>query len=311
MLVAAVQLALILVSGCSDDKPENTTQARQVLAYVNGDAIYLDEFRNYYRAQTVNQDDPPTDTLSILNNKVKALGRLADRVLILQETRRMGIQLTPQELKKAEETIRADYPKDTFDKMLTERRVEMNVWKGKLAENLLIEKILRDVISPTISISDLEIQSYYDNNLNQFQQELTVSASQIVVATENQAQQVMQRLKEGADFAILAQEVSIAPERNRGGDLGTFGKGQMPTEFDKIIFTLKKGETSKVEKTQYGYHIFRVIDRKEKKTITVSEAREQIETLLKEKKLDEQYNQWLIGLREKAEISINESLLGR
>ncbi len=85
-----------------------------------------------------------------------------------------------------------------------------------------------------------------------------VRASHILVEKFTQAQQALERLKKGEDFAKVASEVSICPSRKRGGDLGEFGHGVMVREFEKAAFALQKGQmTQEPVKSQFGYHIIK------------------------------------------------------
>jgi len=84
-----------------------------------------------------------------------------------------------------------------------------------------------------------------------------IRASHILVEKHSQALRVLEELKAGKDFKILAKEHSTCPSRKRGGDLGFFGRGQMVKEFENAAFGLKKGEVSEPIKTQFGYHIIK------------------------------------------------------
>jgi parvulin-like peptidyl-prolyl isomerase len=87
-----------------------------------------------------------------------------------------------------------------------------------------------------------------------------VHCAHILVKTEKEAQDVLARLNKGAKFANLAKEVSLCPSKKRGGDLGTFGRGQMVKEFETAAFTLQKGQLSPIVKTKYGYHLIKRLE---------------------------------------------------
>ncbi len=89
---------------------------------------------------------------------------------------------------------------------------------------------------------------------------MKVHALHILVKTEAEANELLFDLKRGKDFGEVAKERSLCPSGKKGGDLGWFGKGQMVPEFDKAAFTLKVGEISKPVKTQFGYHIIKVVE---------------------------------------------------
>ena len=84
-----------------------------------------------------------------------------------------------------------------------------------------------------------------------------VHCAHILVKTEQEVKAVQERLKKGEKFANIAKEASLCPSGKRGGDLGTFGRGEMVKEFETVAFALKKGEVSPVAKTKFGCHIIK------------------------------------------------------
>ncbi|MFQ6126618.1 MAG: peptidylprolyl isomerase [Candidatus Heimdallarchaeota archaeon] len=84
---------------------------------------------------------------------------------------------------------------------------------------------------------------------------MSIRASHILVKTRDKAEEILEQLKMGADFAKLAREHSECPSKKRGGDLGKFNRGQMVKTFERAAFALKKGQISDIVHTQFGYHI--------------------------------------------------------
>jgi len=82
----------------------------------------------------------------------------------------------------------------------------------------------------------------------------------ILVKTEKELTTVLERLKKGEKFSAIAKDVSLCPSKKRGGDLGTFGRGQMVKEFEKVAFSLDKGQISGIVKTQFGYHVIKRLE---------------------------------------------------
>jgi parvulin-like peptidyl-prolyl isomerase len=87
-----------------------------------------------------------------------------------------------------------------------------------------------------------------------------VHCAHILVKSENEAKEVLVRLKKGEKFSAVAKSVSRCSSRKHGGDLGFFTRGRMVKEFEKTAFTLRKGETSAIVKTQFGYHIIKRLE---------------------------------------------------
>jgi peptidyl-prolyl cis-trans isomerase C len=87
-----------------------------------------------------------------------------------------------------------------------------------------------------------------------------IHCAHILVKTEKEANKVLERLKKGDMFSKIAKDVSLCPSKKRGGDLGTFSRGQMVKEFEKAAFTLQKGQISPIVKTKFGYHIIKRLE---------------------------------------------------
>jgi len=87
-----------------------------------------------------------------------------------------------------------------------------------------------------------------------------VRCAHILVKTEKEANEVLERLKKGEKFANIAKEVSLCPSGKRGGDLGTFGRGKMVKEFGNAAFALQKGQISPIVKTKFGYHVIKRLE---------------------------------------------------
>jgi len=130
-----------------------------------------------------------------------------------------------------------------------------------------------------------------------------VKASHILVDDEKTAKEVQKKLNEGGDFAKLAEEYSKDPgSKSKGGDLGYFGKGAMVPEFEKVAFTLDKGEVSDLVKSDYGVHIIKVTDKRENK---FEDKKAQIEKELKQQKA-KPITEILEKLRKKADVKIKD-----
>lgn len=86
---------------------------------------------------------------------------------------------------------------------------------------------------------------------------MSIRASHILVKTREKAEEILEELKMGADFAKLAREHSECPSKKRGGDLGRFSRGKMVKSFERAVFALKKSQISDIVQTQFGYHIIR------------------------------------------------------
>jgi peptidyl-prolyl cis-trans isomerase C len=139
----------------------------------------------------------------------------------------------------------------------------------------LMEALLQD--AGKAAMTDDAMHKIYDEAIKQTPNEEEVHARHILVATEGEAKDIETQLKKGADFAALAKEKSKDPGAAEGGDLGYFTKDQMVPEFAEAAFKLEKGQISDPVKTQFGWHIIRVEDKRVKPTPTYDQVKGQLE----------------------------------
>src|SRR3954471_21941124 len=157
----------------------------------------------------------------------------------------------------------------------------------KIPEKRKIRYLLIDVeaLRAKTVVPAADIEREYNNNSEQYTTPEQVRASHILLKTEGKdvaavkakAEELLKQLRAGADFAELAKKISDdeASAKN-GGDLDYFGRGRMVPEFDQVAFTLAPGQISDVVKTQYGYHIIKVVDKKAATTRPLAEVRQQL-----------------------------------
>jgi peptidyl-prolyl cis-trans isomerase C len=139
----------------------------------------------------------------------------------------------------------------------------------------LMEALLQD--AGKAAATDDAMHKVYDEAIKQTPNEQEVHARHILVATEGEAKDIEAQLKNGADFAALAKEKSKDPGAAEGGDLGWFTKDQMVPEFAEAAFKLDKGQISEPIKTQFGWHVIKVEDKRVKPTPTYDQVKGQLE----------------------------------
>lgn len=172
-------------------------------------------------------------------------------------------------------------------------------YMGQYYSNAFFEELSAELPE----VTDQEVRAYYDNNPDQFKID-EVTAKHILVEDETLAEELLGELKKGADFGELAKEHSIDGSAADGGNLGAFGRGRMVAEFEAAAFALAPGELSDVVKTQFGYHIILVTDKKQGAE-TFDEAKSNIRLSLENNALAEAYTKKIEGL--KKEIGVEYS----
>lgn len=300
-------LGLILFSCKKKDEEKPAPEAVaspniRIVATVNGDPITLAEFQERFARAGFKPDQGVA-----LEVKEDFLNRLIERKMMLREAQRRRIKIGHPEINKRIEALRPENGKDVKE-VLSEQGIDFEKWKSDIWEDMMVERLLAREVSRHVSVSSSDVKRYYQANPQEFQKPDQVHARQIVVSTEAEAQKVMEVLQGGADFATVARTKSTAPEAERGGDLGYFAMGDMPKEFN-VVFGLSKGEISGVVKSPYGFHIFKLEDKRRAGMISIDEAYKEIAEKLRREKEDRQYKQWLQELRSRTKFEVNYQAL--
>ncbi len=297
-------LLLFFVGGCD---PRGAGLPEQIIAQVNEEQISIGQFDREFKESILESDKDPKGTgLGTLRQVY--LDQVIERKILVQEGRRLGIKVSPEELKQAISEIETDYPADGFGEKLGLEGTTLEEWKNRLEERLLAEKVIRSISHSPEKIDEKEALQYYEDHRSSFQINRKVRARQIVVADGEEAIQILKRLKKGEKFEKIAMQKSLGPEKVQGGDLGYFSPGEKPTEFDHV-FDMEVGALSEVVKSPYGYHIFRLEEKLEPRQIPFGEAKSGILQELEREKGEENYQKWFKSLKGKTRVKINKKWL--
>lgn len=175
-------------------------------------------------------------------------------------------------------------------------KTELKNYYEKEFESAHLRQIL---IDPKRFVKMSEVEKYYRENLeDEFMKPGKIRARHILIAVpegapaeqdtaaRTKAEDLHKQLNEGADFATLAQQNSNCSSRERGGDLGYFGEGDMVPEFEKAAYKLEKGEISPIVKTKYGYHIIKLEDKLKDEPRELKEVEDKIRGYLVDKEIE-------------------------
>lgn len=243
------------------------------------------------------------DTL-VKQGGANVLSQMIDAEIINQEVKKENIEVTDEEIDAEMENYMAQFGgEEMFEAALQQRGLTKDDLKGDIIQYVQIEKL----VDSRITISDEEINEYFEENKDKLGQEEQVKASHILVEDEKTAKDLKKQLDEGADFAELAKEHSKDPgSAENGGDLGFFGKGKMVKEFEEAAFAAKVDEITEPVKSEKGYHIIKVAEKKEAKEATLEENKEEIKDTLYRNKVQTEYATWMN--EKKQEYKINNKL---
>ncbi|HSN91894.1 MAG TPA: peptidyl-prolyl cis-trans isomerase [Anaeromyxobacteraceae bacterium] len=302
-------LAVAAVGGCArcgGDRNKGAVVPRPV-ALVNGEPIAAEEVRREL-AQVRASGAEAADRLDVLRRTV--LDGLLDRALLLQQARSRSIVVGQDQVDRAFLRLRSEYPGTHFDDLLAQERLSQGELKARLAGQLTIERLFQEEVYPGAQVAAGEVDRYYADHPDEFQEPERVHVFQIVVASREEAVQVRDRIRRNpGSFAEIARTTSIAPEGKAGGDLGYIGRGSGYPEVFERCFSLALDTLSEVTPSPYGFHLFKVVDRKPARRRTLDDARADItEKLLRQKRARAQ-EEYLAVLRKRARVEIDEAAL--
>jgi parvulin-like peptidyl-prolyl isomerase len=228
------------------------------VATVDGQAIRALDLR-----QEVRRVSGPPQAGDTSRRAVAAaiLEQRVDEQVLLAAALAAGVEVSDRDVDEALANTRTGYRRRDFNSALHAQVLTPEALRQSTARRLAVERFLRDRLQGLPPVSEEDVARYHQEHREAFRVPLRVRARQILVMTAEEAALIQERLRRGADFDRLARAHSVAPERERGGDLGFFTRGVMPEVFDRVCFPLAVNQVSDVVQSQYGHHIFQVTER--------------------------------------------------
>jgi peptidyl-prolyl cis-trans isomerase C len=302
-------LALVaLAAGCGrcGGGKRDAAPTPRAVAVVNGEPIACDAGARELRETSAGDGQP--EGVDVLRQRV--LDDLVDRALLLQEARARSVVVGQDQVERAFLRVRAEYPGSHFDDLLAQERLSQADLKGRLKDQLTIERLFDQEVFPRVQVSDAEVARYFSEHASEFQEPDRVHLLQIVVRTREEAGTIREKLRKNPQtFGDVARKSSIGPEGKAGGDLGFIGKGSgFPEVFD-VAFSLPLNQVSEVTPSPYGFHLFKVVERRAAARRTLDDARAEIHEKLAREKRARAQEDYVKTLRERARIQIDRQAL--
>lgn len=289
-------------------------EAAVVVAKVNGTDITEGEVQKVlgmFRKQMGGRVPPEQFEAALPRLRERIVEELVMRQIMLGEVAKQGISLSDSEFAEIKSELAAELPPGTS---LETYMAETGTTETEMREQMAVRKMIMAKAESVAKPSDEEIQKFYDENKEGFTQGESVAASHILIKvdpTDDAAAKAAKRARledlrkqilAGADFAELAQANSDCPSASSGGDLGSFGRGQMVPEFEDAAFTQPVGSVGEIVETQFGFHLVKVTEHLEAKAIDFGEAKTRISDILYSQKQQDVVKEYVEGLRTAADV---------
>ncbi len=304
-------IPLLFQAACSEQPAAKAPE--EIIARVDGRPITRALLDRALRVLLHQGDEETKESEKLDDEEMRELKRsvlneLIEEEIVIEEARKQKILITPEELNDTISVMMGNTDRDTFNKAIVPLYGSFENWSREIERKLLVARVIDGVKGSVEEISDWEVSKYFIRNEEEYRVPEQVKAAMIMVATEEEAAKVKARLAAGEDFSELAKELSISPEAASGGELGVFSLGEMPQEFEEIVFKIPPRVPSKVVKTGYGYHIFLVHERKKGRKLRFENVKEDIKAKLMAEKADQKLMEWILSLKKEASIEILEEI---
>jgi len=299
----------------------NNLDKDKVVATVNNKAI-----KHHDIVQEVNKDlrkyakfgmnKASPELLSLLNKK--ALERIIDNEVLSQEIRKHEKPDIDQKARKELDSIKAKYSsQESFEQYLKSRQLTEDNLLISLKNKILMNAYLESQGILRFKSTEEEIQSFYEQRKENFKKEEQVKVRHILVqvasdadesekiAARQKAEDILDKVKSGQDFAKLAENYSdCLRSKNAGGNLDYIERNFMPPEFDKVAFSIEKNTTSEIILSSFGYHILQVLEREPARYLAYNKARDFIQKYIEKKQVNKVRTEHVKELRQKADVKI-------
>ncbi len=332
LILSAITMILPeLASGKTETIKNNDKKATDatVVVRVNGVDITDSEVEretNYLIPKTVMHRQVRKRTRERLREK--AIKRLIEEELIYQEAKAVGVKLDKKDIKVVDSNIEVAKKKlkkmgTTLKEALEKEGHDIEWLRGYFARKVMIikmkaqmrEKLQKDAKS---IVTDEFMREYYKKNMEKFVKPEAYKLREILIKVdpsspqekwneaEKRAQEIIDRLKKGEDFAKLAKELSGDKYAKRGGYMGIVHRGGLMAELEHVVEKLKVGEIGGPIYSLYGFHIIKLEDKVPAVQKSYDEVRERLKKELKQREYKRLWDKWLQGLKDNAKIEYLE-----
>jgi len=301
-------ILILFIAGCSQKKSD------AVIVEVNGEKVKQSEFDQRFAMIKANYEDQQgaaldeeKDKETIDKIKNSAYDDLIMQKLIHQEAKKQDIKVSSEEIDSVFNNFKQSLNSsgaDGYQKFLEKTKITEKELRVEIETSQLYQK-LQDKVTASIKVNDADAQTYYNENKETFKDPGGMQIYHILVDSEQKATEVINKIKQGGDFAALAKEYSIdTGSKDQGGDVGLVNEStNFVTEFKQAALALKPGQLSpQPVKSEFGYHIIKAGDKEPAKQLSFDEVKAQLIQQLETDQKDKAFNNYLENLKNKADI---------
>lgn len=292
----------------------------RVVAVVNQEIITLSEVEKLtmpLKEQITTEDRlQRRERLTELHRQV--LNRLIEEKLIDQEVKKSGIKISSKEIEATMDEVkrRNSASQEDLEKALSMEGMTLDTYKKQIEKTLLRQKLINYSVKVEPKGGEKELREFYEKNVGRYRTNETYRPSHILLIVPKGAapeevreirkkgEKVLEKIKGGADFGEMALLYSQDASAKNRGELGYFKRGDLLPAFERAALNLKVGEVSGLIRTDFGFHIIKILDRKGLEPLAFEEVRNKVRQDCYEIEMDKAIKQFISTLKEKAVIEI-------
>ncbi|EPR30444.1 hypothetical protein dsat_1584 [Alkalidesulfovibrio alkalitolerans DSM 16529] len=299
LLLATLCLA-VFMGGCARDSEEPGVVAR-----VNGRPITLAQLEfvsDMMQMQQLADFNPSLEQLRADHGL--ALADLIVQQLVAQELEKRGLEVTEEELRQAEEAVRADYPEGTFEEVLIEEYIDIEAWRGQLKARLSMEKFHNLVLRPRVRLDYQEAEKFYRDNIQDFYLPPRVSVVLITGPSQDLVRKATDAYRAGEEPEEIEARLNQVSVR-----LVKLREDRLPAAWKEALKGTDKEGLSPVWTDKNVVNRIMVLEEVPGRLLDPSQAYPLVETVLVERKLAEEFSSWLDQALTSASIKVSAHLL--
>ena len=303
-LLLLALIAVLALAACGGGGTSSADVPEGAVAVVGDKTVTKEEFDQLIEqqkksAEAQKQDFPAPGTAQYEALKATVVKGLVEQKEWELEGEAMGVQVTDQEIETELDKLKQQYFKGDEQKYsaeLAKQGLTDEDVRNELRTRILTNKIY-EAVTKKVTVSDADIQAYYDKNSTQYQQPASREVRHILVKNEALAQKLHDQIQGGADFAKLAEKYTQDQASKADGGKFTAFKGRTVAPFDKFVFSAKTGELSDPIKTEFGWHVIEVLSAVKPATTTpLDQVKDQIKSTLLTTKQNAAMKAWIAAL---------------
>ena len=297
------------------------------VAIVNEDTITLSEVNELGKSffKKISEETPPSQLAETLEQARRTvIAKLIDKKLLIQEAKKLGIQVSDQEVENALQRVLTNNKTtmEQFRKEMGAMGMSETQYREELRGQVLSSKLINHEVRTKVVIPEEAIREFYNTHFTTSVDGGDYYLLQIgctwgienqtgsITSQEDAKEKAKKEHKlamDGKDFKELAKQYSDLPSAGEGGDLGSFQLDEMVTYMRNAVVNLKPGEISPIVESENGYHFFKLVSSQEGKIVAhepYESVKEQIREKLYQKATEQRFKDWITSIREKAYIKI-------